>query len=300
MPERYASFDFHLHTVWSYDACTPVERYFELARERGVKTLAITEHHTMDSFPEIQSIAPAFPEVAYVAGAELTVSSELGTFDMVCLGLPPSPTPELTEVFERYHRWQRIRGDETSDALTAAGFSYTREDRLALLRRYRPERTIEVQGITHVQNGVQQDYLIKEKEYFPDARAFHEFLMGKAFTPYPAAETVLPAVKRSGALVFIAHPAGYFNIDDVRRMDALRELLGFDGIECAHDSVPPELTPFYRRYCVEHKLLSTAGTDSHSVAESPYRFGAGHEFGRHIGEDRWRDEILERVAIHNR
>lgn len=300
MSDHHASFDFHLHTVWSYDACAPIERYFELARERGVKVMAITEHHTMDSFQEIRTIAPAFPEVAYVAGAELTVSSELGTFDMVCLGLPPSPTPELAEIFDRYHRWQRACGDAISEILTAGGFPYSREDRLALLRRYRPERTIEVQGVTHVQNGLQVDYLVNEKKYFPDAGAFYDFLANKKIPPYPTAETVLPAVKRSGALVFIAHPTGYFKRDDVRRMDALRELLGFDGIECSHDSVPPELTPFYRRYCLEHNLLSTAGTDCHSVAESRYRFGAVHELGRHIGEDRWRDEILERVVLYNR
>lgn len=291
-----ATFDFHLHTCWSYDAITPVERYFQLARERAVKYIAITEHHQMDSFAEVQDAARKYPDISCIPGAELTVHSPLGTFDMVCLGLPTVPTPELQRVFDAYHQWQRDVGDGFSDSLTAAGYPYTREDRLALLRRYRPEKTIQVQGITHVQNQVQLDYLMKEKKYFPNMEAFNAVRSSFVLPHYPEYSTVLPAVKRAGGLVFIAHPTGYFEQSNVARMDALRELLQFDGIECAHDMVPPKLTIFYHEYCIKHHLLSTAGSDCHSFEGALYRFGAGHDFGRHIGADVWRDAILERVS----
>jgi len=291
-----ATFDFHLHTCWSYDAITPVEMYFQLARERGVKYIAITDHHLMDSFAEVQDAARKYPDISCIPGAELTVHSPLGTFDIVCLGLPTVPTPELQRVFDSYHQWQRDVGDAFSDRLTAAGYLYKREDRLALLQRYRPEKTIQVQGITHVQGQVQRDYLIKEKKYFPNIEAFSAVCSSFVLPNYPEYSAVLPVVKRAGGLVFIAHPTGYFERANVVRMDALRELLQFDGIECAHDMVPPELTIFYREYCIKHNLLSTAGTDCHSFEGAPYRFGAGHEFGRHIGADVWRDAILERVT----
>jgi predicted metal-dependent phosphoesterase TrpH len=290
-----ASFDFHLHTYWSYDAITPVEMYFRLARERGVKYIAITEHHQMDSFPEVQEVAREYPDISYLPGAELTVHSPLGTFDMVCLGLPPVPEPELQSVFATYHQWQRDCGDAYSDCLTAAGYPYTRAERLALLRRYRPEKTIQVQGATHVQNKVQLDFLLEEKKYFPSRDALIAVLRSFTFPPYPEYSAVLPAVKRAGGLVFIAHPSNYFERNNVRRMDELREMLQFDGIECAHDMVPPELTVFYREYCLKHKLLSTAGSDCHSFEGAAYRFGGTHEFGRHIGADTWRDAILERI-----
>jgi predicted metal-dependent phosphoesterase TrpH len=290
-----ATFDFHLHTYWSYDAIAPVEKYFQLARERGVKYIAITEHHQMDSISEVQEAARKYPDITCIPGAELTVHSPLGTFDMVCLGLPTVPTPELQRVFDAYHQWQRDYGDAFSDNLTAAGYPYTREDRLALLQRYRPEKTIQVQGITHVQNRVQRDYLLEEKKYFSDLEAFNAVCSSFVLPKYPEYSSVLPAVKQAGGLVFIAHPTGYFERNNVARMDALREMLQFDGIECAHDMVPPELTVFYREYCIKHNLLSTAGSDCHSFEGALYRFGADHELGRHIGADAWRDAILERV-----
>ena len=295
----YAKFDFHLHSCWSYDAVAEVRNYFELARERGVEMLALTEHHNIDSFAEVKETARDFPEIGYLCGAELTVYSEFGNTDMVCLNLPPKPTGDLLDVLTEYRQWQQNYGNAVSAALSEAGMAYSPEDRKALLLRYRPERTIAIQGITHVQNKVQVDYLVQERKYFASKEDFSAFLGNHELPHYPAASRVIPAVKQAGGLVFIAHPTRYFKSNDLNRMDALREVLNFDGIECAHDLVPPELTVFYREYCLKHKLLSTAGSDSHSVEGQQYRFGAQHDFARHIGEVRWRDEILERVTLYH-
>lgn len=300
MSETRAIFDFHLHTCWSYDATCAVERYFADAAKFGVTHIAITDHHQMDAFPEVAAAAKKYPQVNCIPGAELTVHSPLGTFDMVCLGLPVVPTPELQQVFAAYHNWQRNYGDALCAKLTALGYPYSREEREMLLRRYRPEKTINVQGITHVQNSIQNDYLIKEKKLFPDADAKNAAVWsekGPALPHYPEYDFVLPAVKRAGGTVFIAHPTNYFKINDLKRMDALREMLQFDGIECAHTSVPHELTPFYRQYCLDHGLLSTSGSDQHCAPDDPFHFCSETLFARHIGEKRFLDEILERIPV---
>ena len=301
MSEKHASFDFHLHTCWSYDATCPVETYFAKAAELGVSHIAITDHHQMDAFPEVVEAAKKYPMVNYIPAAELTVHSPKGSFDMVCLGLPQVPTPELQQVFAAYHNWQRSYGDAYCALLCFEGYYYSRADRKMLLQRYRPQKTIEVQGITHVQNGVQNDFLIKEKKYFADTKAKNEAVWNSdiQLPPYPEYDVVIPAVKRAGGLVFIAHPRGYFNEKDLYRMDELREMLDFDGIECAHTSIPHELTPFYRQYCLDHGLLSSAGSDTHSAPDDAYKFCTNCVFANHIGEKRYVEEILERIpAFH--
>ena len=295
MPENMSKFDFHLHTCWSYDATAPVEYYFAAAEAAGMSHIAITEHHHMDSFAEVREAAARHPQVAYIPAAELTVYTELGTFDMVCLNMPRDPGAELLKVFDIYHQWQRDCGDACSYAFTTAGFPYTKEDRLMLLQRYRPQKAIDVQGITHVQGGLQRDYLLEEKGYFKDADTMYDLRLKYPVVHYPEAEKVIPAVKRAGGLVFIAHPRGYFKINDLNRMDELREMLEFDGIECAHPSVPVELTPFYRQYCKDHGLLSTAGSDTHSSPDCAYQFCKESKFADHIGEKRYVEEILERI-----
>ena len=218
---------------------------------------------------------------------------------MVCLNLPPEPKGELREVLLEYRQWQQDYGNALSAALQEGGFDYSPEERRKLLLRYRPERTLAVQGITHVQGKVQENYILQEKKWFASPEEFHDFLRDRPLPHYPAAERVIPAVKRAGGVVFIAHPTRYFESNNLKRMDAIREILELDGIECAHDLVPPELTEFYRAYCLKHRLLSTAGSDSHSTEGQPYRFGQQHDFARHIGKTTWMEEILERVSVYH-
>ena len=70
-------------------------------------------------------------------------------------------------------------------------------------------------------------------------------------------------------------------------MDKLRLECQLDGIECAHRQVPPEFTPIYRAYCVEHGLFSVAGSDSHTLGDIQELF-AGHG-----GADEWLYEFLD-------
>ena len=297
---KYAEFDFHLHTLWSYDAVTPVEDYFRLASERNIKTIAITDHHIIDAWDEVKAAGEKYPDVAYIAGAELTVRTPFGSMDMVCLNMPEKPEGDLVKVLDMYHTWQREYGAALSRYLTLGGCTFTDKDRYELLARYREQRCIDLQGTTHVQNHLMLAYLLEEKKYFADKIAYSEFISQHTLPPYPDYSVVIPAVKKAGALVFIAHPTRYFQRDNINRMDALREMLQLDGIECAHNSVPDELSPFYREYCLKYKLLSSAGSDCHSLEGHQYRFCPEHEIGVHNGITAWRDEIAERVKVYNR
>lgn len=164
-----------------------------------------------------------------------------------------------------------------------------------MLRCYRPERVIACQGATHVRSVFADEYLVNvlgvEKKVLLEASR-------KLEQPqYPAYDKVLGAVRRAGGVVFLAHPALYMN-EDSKRLDSLRELLAFDGIECAHPLISASGTGFYRAYCKKHNLLSSAGSDTHSVPDSEFNFEKKCVFGGHFGEKYWLDELLERVELH--
>lgn len=297
-----ATYDLHLHSHWSYDATASVEYYFRSARRLRLRCIAITEHHTIDSLPEALELSARYPETLIIPSAELSVTTAAGAaVDMVCLGLPAVPTGELKAVVDLYHQWQRDYGSAVSAGLQALGCDYSDKQRLELLQTYRPRKTIAVQGITHVQNGIQRQHFVSQG-YMADESEYGELLRRARERveqpPYPAADIVIPAVQRAGGIAVIAHPTGYFARDDRRRMDALREELGFDGIECAHTSVPAELTPVYRAYCREHGLLSTGGSDCHAdPADNPCGIAPQNVVGQHIGGDIWLDEVLERLGL---
>ncbi len=300
---RPAAYDLHLHSVWSYDALAEVEPYFCRAEELGVRAIAVTEHHNLDSITETLAAAARHPRVRMIPAAELTVTTSIGPVDLLCYGLPLRPGGRLREVLESYNAWQRACGAAWSRGMQAIGYPYDDAERLALLRSYRPERTIARQGATHVKNGIQRahflrrGYMAREEDYAEISRRAQQ---GTPRPPYPAAGEVLPAVKETGALVVIAHPVNYFLRNDLPRMEALRRECALDGIECAHRSTPPELTAFYRQYCRERGMVSTGGSDCHEsgdLGDPPGGWGhvSGRVFASHIGEEGWLDELLERL-----
>ena len=47
---KVASYDFHCHSHWSYDARADIESYFKKATELGMKTVTLTDHHVFDGY----------------------------------------------------------------------------------------------------------------------------------------------------------------------------------------------------------------------------------------------------------
>jgi 3',5'-nucleoside bisphosphate phosphatase len=284
-----ATYDLHLHTYWSYDATTHPECYFKYARERGVHCIAITDHHVLDSLKDVLAIASNYPDVRAIPSAELTVSTSVGSVDLLCYGFQEQRSPELTKVLNMYHDWQRAAGGAISKGMQALGHDFSDSYRLQLLQSYRPPEAIDVQGNTHVKNAFLRDYFV-ERGFISKAEEYGD-LMSRVqehtlFPPYPDVASVVPVVKEAGAVVAIAHPFAYFNKYDIQRMNLLREECSLDGIECAHASVPGEYTTRYRDYCTQHGLFSVGGSDCHSDNI------AHNSFARHAGKDEWLDEFL--------
>ncbi len=295
-----ASYDMHLHTCWSYDGTAEPELYFKRARELGTRCLSFTEHHNIDSMKEVSRLAEKFPGIRAVPGAELSVSTSLCQVDLLCYNMPPEPEGELAAVIEKYRLWQDEAGRAVSEGMRKLGYGYTDGERQRLLESYRPERAIKKQGLTRVRESVQRGHFI-ERGYVSGAEEYGPLLKKACMPIYPPAEEIIPAVKEAGCLIVIAHPAWYFENDDVRRMDILRDECMLDGIECAHRKVPPELTLFYREYCLKHGMVSTGGSDCHfteDVLTEPDEWGYTGlaRFACHIGEDLWLDEFLERLG----
>lgn len=287
-----STYDLHLHTSWSYDATASVDKLFAQARKRGVRCLAITEHHVLDSQPDVRRVAAQYPEIRVIPAAELSVDTSIGAVDLLCYGFPRAISPDLQRVLDQYHTWQRNCGSAVSAGMQAIGIDYSDEKRRFLLETYRPREAMAVQGLTHVKGGVQRDYFLAEG-FAKDEAAYRDLFERIAKKvdqpPYPAVEDVVPVVKAAGVQVAIAHPFGYFDRDDRRRMDALVAECGLDGIECAHLSVPLEFTPIYRSYCEEKGLFSTSGTDCHSDEDVEAMLTC------HGGPEFWLDEFLERI-----
>ena len=287
-----ATFDLHLHSYWSHDASAAPESHLRRARELGVRWIALTEHYHLDSLAELLEAAAGYPEVTPIPSTELTADTSIGEVDLLCYGFPLLHPPELQKLLETYREWRMETGRSVVRGLRELGCDIDEDGFMDLARTYRRSDVVDRHGLTQIKGDALRRYLLEAGKIAGEAE-FAEFWaramqLGGA-PPYPTAAEVVPAVRRLGAVVSIAHPHDNFGQGDRGRMDALREEIGFDGIECAHPMVPPEFTPFYRAYCVEHGLVSTGGSDSHTEAD----IEAG--FAGHAGVDEWMEELLERL-----
>lgn len=298
-----STYDLHLHTCWSYDATAEAEIYFRRGRELGVSCLAITDHYSLDSWGNIQKLQSIYPEIKVIVAAELTVKTSIGSVDLLCYHLPPRPEGKLAAVMEEYRLWSQASGLAMSQGMQSLGFPYTDDERMALLRTYRPERVLQKQGMTRISRRLERAHFVSKGYLACEADfAFLQERCEKAVPtpPYPQVSHVVEAVKEADGFIVLAHPSHYFLGADRFRMDLLRAECFLDGIECAHPRVDAELTPQYRAYCVEHGLLSTAGSDCHTMEEvlTPPTKGDPNGkscFASHLGAPEWLDEFLDRI-----
>ncbi|MBC7258663.1 MAG: PHP domain-containing protein [Chloroflexi bacterium] len=84
--------DLHLHTHYSRDCAVSPRRLVEVARERGLSRIAVTDHNSIEGALEAQSIAPDF----VIVGEEIkTDSGELLAY-FIRERIPPGLSPEET------------------------------------------------------------------------------------------------------------------------------------------------------------------------------------------------------------
>ena len=289
----HASYDLHLHTYWSYDALAAPEEFFIQAQRLGLRAIAVTDNHNFDAFGEIRALAPKYPGVHFAAGAEMSARTPHGVLDIVCLGLPETPTGTWKDILDRSHALQCEWGDAISRECLRIGIPFTREAREQVLRSYRPAHVIDVQGITHVRSTNELEFLfahgLKSREQFMDDIVSHA--MGD--DAFLDSRDIIAAVHDAGGICLWAHPSDYHPVADEKWLDVLREYAPADGIECVN-STPPELAAFYRQYCLKHKMLSSAGSDSHTC---PLDNPDANGMAKFTADDRWLDELLERITL---
>ncbi len=286
-------YDLHLHTEWSYDAGAQLADYFRSADAHGLRCIGTADHNNWDAAHEAPELLCRYPSVRLVAGAELYVKARSldGVWlHLLCYNLSPHSSA-LEGVASWYHRWAQAGGAALVDALVSAG-GRAPEEADPVARACRPAKTMPVQGLTHTSRAMIAGALEARGRHVDDEllSAIHAQMWER--TPdIPFAEDVVPDLKKGGALTVLAHPNLLDEHTMAPQLSELAAELMLDGIECAHPGVPVACTPVLRSYCLEHSLVSTAGSDNHGFDDIEGALGV------HAGEIRWLDEFLERITV---
>lgn len=271
-----SAIDLHMHTTYS-DGKWPATQLIDYLVAEQYELVAVTDHDRVDKIAEIQELG-ARKNLPVLSGVEMSTEWDGQMGDLLCYGFRVERN-KLAPLAEKIV-WRRIENThEIYENLVRKGYEFPR----------REEIFAESGGaITY---PFEVGRLLREHGYTSDWSSTMQLLteVGYRAIRVDMAETV-EAVHASGGVCLIAHPGRRnpgFTFYSPALLDRLRATVPIDGIEVQHPSHTAEITDIYWHYVVEHNLLASTGSDSHSQPRRmPIKYRA--ELSR---------DLLERVGI---
>lgn len=249
------AYDMHIHSTASDGTFAPAE-IVEKAKEKNLMGISLTDHDTVDGIFQAQKKAEEL-EIDFIPGIEL--SANLYGKDVHILGYFIDVQDEnfidfLKEIKESRNR----RNSRILEKLKKQRIDISEEE----LDR---EAGGEIKSRLHIAN-----LLIAKGHAYSKAEAFANYL-GKGgvafeerveFTPKVAVE----ALKRNGALAFLAHPKLYSNsLKEVEHLVKELKEVGLDGIESEYVTFSEQDKAMYRDLAKREGLLISGGSDYHGL-----------------------------------
>ncbi|MGH2556217.1 MAG: PHP domain-containing protein [Actinomycetota bacterium] len=256
--------DLHTHTVYSDGTFTPSE-LLELARDRGLDVVAVTDHDTTSGLIEA-SASGAHLGIDVVPGVELSTVREGEGVHMLCYYMDPS-NGELMAELHRLRDDRFSRGERMVRKLQELGYPITFERVQEIARGGNIVRPHVAQAL--VEAGVVPT--VKE--------AFSDELIGSGGRAYVEKHALHPRdaiglIHGAGGACVLAHPGTWREAAPVP--DGLIEELveaGVDGIEARHPEHTPELEAHYVDLAEASGLFWTGSSDCHGTRYDPVRLG---------------------------
>jgi predicted metal-dependent phosphoesterase TrpH len=271
--------DLHVHSNQSSDGDFSPHHLIRLAKDKGLKAIAISDHDTVAAFPQAIDIGRA-QRIEVIPSMELTTLYDDREFHLLLpfIDWRKKIVKDLTDQVAK-RRFQEAR--ERVKKLQDLGFQITWEDVLEESGAHPPL------GVTIAQA------LLKKAEENGDMRLklyFEE--QNRLYAPYffyrdffaegrPAAVPkrnvslvdVLQTTGQTGGVPVLAHPGASFQQVGKEDLVALKKA-GLQGLEvyCSyHDSAMAE---FYRGLADEFDLVPTAGSDFHGRIKPHVKLGS--------------------------
>jgi hypothetical protein len=256
--------DLHSHTDKSDGSLSP-GALIDLAVRKGLRTLAITDHDTVEGYDEAKPAAEA-------AGLELICGVELGTRFHGCsihvLGyfLNEAPGQEFRAHLACLQTSRRERNGRLAARLRDLGLDIRREDAECIGRSQT--------GRPHFAR------LLVEKGYVASVQEAFDLYLDESAPGYverrdPSLENVIRWIHEAGGLASWAHPVRMVRQSGLSVGGLFTEMadLGMDAIEAFHSDHSPQDQAEYVAAAAKAGLEVTGGSDFHGDPKPHIKLG---------------------------
>lgn len=269
--------DLHTHTIHSDGADTTAE-LLSHADALGIEVLSITDHNSVAAYGD-QAVADY--KKPLIPGVEITCMYEGEVVEVLGYGYRlEAMEKELKKHVLTFEEKQRQEFELICETLTWAGvrfdptavtFDPTKEScRKALLKE------IKKTPFNYSLFGSEESWnssraFARQEIYNPKSRLYVD-----ESPLYPDVHTAVEMIHRSGGIAFFAHLYVYSHAQEFReRLYEIVKEMGLDGIECAHSSFTVAQIADLNRFCLEHGLLRSGGSDYHGSRKPDVKLGTG-------------------------
>ncbi|MBU8879978.1 PHP domain-containing protein [Bacillus sp. FJAT-29790] len=250
-------FDLHLHTTASDGSFSPSE-VVKMAAQKGLVTIAITDHDTIDGFQEALQTGRKL-NLTVIQGIELSTKYKGKSIDI--LGYHIQESKELLDILQkmkehRYHRSQLIVNKFCELGMTITSDDVQKYSKGDIIARPHIAKAVVAKGYAKNTQEVFDLYLGDGKPCAVD-KMVH------------SPDEGINLIHNAGGTAVLAHP---LLIQDDIIVEELMQL-PFDGIEVWHRKHREEDIIRYKSLAKKYKKLMTGGSDFHNEEHKIGEFG---------------------------
>tara|TARA_B110000967_G_C18887839_1_gene565213 strand:+ start:2365 stop:3189 length:825 start_codon:yes stop_codon:yes gene_type:complete len=245
--------DFHCHTTVSDGSLSPAE-LLDLALEREIDMLSITDHDTLGAYQQLTKINSG---LQIIPGIEL--SSQWNRRGIHIVGLNVGlDSPSILQAVEQQSNARRERAEIIAEKLERLGFTDCFAGALSFAsgpdQIGRPHFARHLVNIGAVSN-IQQAF----KRYLGAGK------VGDIKDQWASAETVISWIRDAGGVAVLAHPTKY-KLTRSKLIELLRDFkdAGGEAMEVISGAQEPSVTRDMARLCKDIGFDASCGSDFHS------------------------------------
>lgn len=247
--------DLHTHTTAS-DGALSAKELLSKAKEKKLKTLAITDHDTLSGFLEGRKYADEYG-IELISGIEISTIWDQKEIHILAYGFD-ADNGELLTLLKNQKRARSARMKRIVKELQSQGIDISYDEVWA-------EAGTSIIGRPHAA------YVLMNKGYVASfAEAFIRYLstqkLSSIKTEYADISTVIETIHTAGGILSVAHPGPIYSQQELESLLDLE----IDGLECIHPSHNYNVQKEFTELAKSRNLLITGGSDFHGNGKSDY------------------------------
>ena len=245
--------DLHIHSTYSDGSLTP-EQIVNIARQKNIKCISITDHDTIASQYIIKE---QIPDIEIIPGVEF--STEYDDMEIHILGyFIDTDSHILIENINNIQQKRRERAEKILKKLREININIDINDIKSNNNTSFGRGNI---GATIAEKGYAKNYKEAFLKYLDKGKI--AYVKGEKLSY----KDVLKIINESGGVSVLAHPGKIYRKMSLESIIKEFKCYGLNGIEVYHASHSNEQKNRFYNLALKYKLIITGGSDFHYIAD---------------------------------